>query len=81
MADDAFVDSHKFRRQVWQELVSGESDPERIAKKQRLMQRAVDKALDDLEEHGLVAENDNGYELTDEGEAYEADRQERERST
>jgi Mn-dependent DtxR family transcriptional regulator len=81
MAKDGFVESHKFRRVVWQELVNGESDPERIAKKQHLVQRAVDKALDDLEEEGLVTSEEDGYELTDEGEAYEADRKKRERNT
>jgi Mn-dependent DtxR family transcriptional regulator len=75
------VESHKFRRVVWQELVSGESDPERIAKKQHLVQRAVEKALDDLEEEGLVTADDGEYELTDEGEAYEADRKQRERNS
>jgi DNA-binding PadR family transcriptional regulator len=41
----------------------------------------VEKALDDLEEEGLVTEDGDGYELTDEGEAYEADRKKRERNT
>ncbi len=78
--DDAFVESHKFRRVVWQELTSGESDPEQIAKRQRLVQRAVDQALEDLEDHGLVEQTDDGYELTDEGESYEKDRKRRERN-
>lgn len=78
MASDGFVESHKFRRMVWQELVSGESDPERIAKKQHVVRRAVDKALDDLEEEGLVESTDDGYELTDEGETYEEERKRRE---
>lgn len=81
MAEDAFVESHKFRRVVWQELVAGESDPERIAKKQHLVDRAVEKALDDLEDHGLITETDDGYELTDEGEKYEADRKNRDLNT
>lgn len=78
--DDAFVESHKFRRVVWQELVSGESDPERIAKRQRLVQRAVDQALEDLEEHGLIEQGDDGYELTDEGERFEVERKRRDRN-
>lgn len=81
MAEDAFVESHKFRRVVWQELVAGESDPERIAKKQHLVDRAVESALDDLEEHGLVEETDDGYELTEEGERYEEDRKNRDMNT
>lgn len=79
-SDDAFVESNKFRRQVWQELVSGETDPEQIAKRQRMVQQAVDRALEDLEDHGLVESTDDGYELTDEGETYEEERQRRERN-
>lgn len=79
--DDAFVESHKFRRVVWQELVSGETDPERIAKKQHLIDRAVEKAIDDLEDHGLIEETDDGYALTEEGERFEAERKNRDLNT
>jgi len=72
--DDAFVESHKFRRAVWKQLVAGETDPERIAKKEHIIQRAADQAIQDLEEHGLVEDTGDGFELTEKGEEYEKDR-------
>lgn len=72
--DDAFVESHKFRRAVWKQLVAGETDPERIAKKEHIIQRAAEQAIQDLEEHDLIEDTGDGYELTDEGEKYEQER-------
>lgn len=79
-SNDAFVESDKFRRAVFTEIVAGESDPERIAKKHRLIQRAVDRALDDLVDHGLVEEDGDAYVLTDDGEKYAAERKRRDLS-
>lgn len=72
--NDAFVESDKFRKAVFTEMAAGESDPERIAKKHHLIQPAVNRAVDDLEDHGLIEETDDGYELTDKGERYAAER-------
>lgn len=74
-SNDAFVESDKFRKAVFQGITAGESDPERIAKKNHLIQPAVDRAVDDLEEHGLIEEGEDGYVLTDKGEDYAAERQ------
>lgn len=78
---DAFVESDKFRRAVFTEIVAGESDPERITKKHRLIRPAVDRALDDLVDHGLIEQDGDGYVLTEDGERYEAERKKRELSS
>ncbi len=76
--NDAFVESDKFRKAVFTEIAAGESDPERIAKKHHLIQRAVERAVDDLVDHDLIEEaGDDGYQLTDEGEKYAEDRKRR----
>lgn len=72
--NDAFVESDKFRKAVFTEIAAGESDPERIAKKHHLIQPAVDRAVDDLQERELIEETDDGYELTDKGETYANER-------
>lgn len=74
--NDAFIESDKFRKAVFTEIVAGESDPERIAKKHHLIQRAVDRAVEDLEGHELIETSDDGdgYVLTDKGERYAAER-------
>lgn len=72
--NDAFIESDKFRKAVFTEISAGESDPERIAKKHHLIKRAVDRAVGDLEEHDLIEDGGDGYELTDKGERYAAER-------
>ncbi len=73
-SNDAFIEADKFRKAVFTSIVAGESDPERIAKKNRLIQRAVDRAVEDLEEHGLITGEGDGYALTEKGERYAAER-------
>lgn len=75
--NDAFVESDKFRRAVFTEIASGESDPDRIAKKHHLIKPAVSRAVDDLVDHGLIEEAEDGYQLTEDGERYQADRKRR----
>ncbi len=76
--NDAFVESDKFRKAVFTEIAAGESDPSRIAKKHHLIERAVDRAVEDLVDHDLIeADGEDGYRLTDEGERYAEDRKRR----
>lgn len=76
--NDAFVESDKFRKAVFTEIAAGESDPARIAKKHHLIERAVDRAVEDLVDHDLIeADGEDGYQLTDEGERYAEDRKRR----
>lgn len=69
MTNEGFILENKNRKAVFQELASGETDPERIAKKHHLIERVVDQVLDDLVEEELAEEDGGGYELTDEGES------------
>ncbi len=73
-SNDAFVEADKFRKAVFTGIVAGESDPERIAKKQRLLERGVNRAVEDLEEHGLIEDTDDGYKLTSKGKRYADER-------
>lgn len=75
--NDAFVESDKFRRAVFTEIAAGESDPDRIAKKHHLVKPAVKRAVQDLVDHELIEETDDGLQLTDQGEEYQADRKRR----
>lgn len=68
MGAEGFVASHKNRLAVFKELLAGEGNAERIAKRQRIVGAAVDSALNDLEGHDLIRETSDGYELTEEGE-------------
>lgn len=69
MTNEGFILENKNRKAVFQELASGETDPERIAKKHHLIERVVDQVLDDLVDEELVEQDGGGYELTDEGES------------
>lgn len=75
-SNDAFIEADKFRKAVFTSIVAGESDPKRIAKKNRLIPQAVDRAVEDLEEHELITDagDGDGYELTEKGERYAAER-------
>jgi predicted transcriptional regulator len=70
MTSEGFILENKNRKAVFQELASGETDPERIAKKHHLIERVVDQVLEDLAGEDLITGDDaEGYELTDEGES------------
>lgn len=69
MTNEGFILENKNRKAVFQELASGETDPERIAKKHHLIERVVDQVLEDLVGEDLVTQGADGYELTDEGES------------
>lgn len=77
VVNDAFVESDKFRRAVFTEIAAGEGEADRIAKKHRLVKPAVDRAVQDLTEHGLVEEKGGRLQLTDDGRRFEADRKKR----
>lgn len=68
MGHEGFIVSDKNRKAVFQELASGESDPERIAKKHHLIGRVVERVMGEFREEGLVEDGEDGVVLTDEGE-------------
>jgi len=66
--DEGYILSNKYRRAIFDELASGESDIKRIAKKHRIVSSVVDKVIDDFVRGGVLFKKDNKYVFTEEGE-------------
>jgi hypothetical protein len=52
--DEGFILSNKFRRAVFNELASGETNIQRIAKKHRIIQTIAQRVVDDFINGGIV---------------------------
>ncbi len=68
VSDEGYILSNKFRRAVFDSLISGESRPDRIAKKHRLIKRVVEKVIDDFKANDLIREVNGRIEFTEKGE-------------
>ena len=66
--DEGYILSNKYRRAIFDELASGESDIRRIAKKHRIVSSIVDKVIDDFVKGGVLFKKDDRYVFTEEGE-------------
>jgi len=66
--EEGYILSNKYRRAIFDELASGESDTKRIAKKHRIVLPVVDKIIDDFVKNGILLKKDNRYIFTEEGE-------------
>ena len=66
--DEGFILSNKFRRAIFDGLMSGEKDIDRIAKKHRIIKSVAIKIADDLIKGGLLEKKGNKYLFTKEGE-------------
>ena len=66
--DEGFILSNKFRRAIFDELPSGETDIERIAKKHHIIRIVARKVADDFISGGILEKKSNRYFLTKEGE-------------
>jgi len=66
--DEGFILSNKFRRAVFAELVSGETDIERIAKKHHIIRNVAIRIADDFIREEIIEKKGNRYFLTKEGE-------------
>ena len=66
--DEGYILSNKYRRAIFDELASGESDINRIAKKHRIVSSIADKVIDDFVKSGILLKKDNRYVFTEEGE-------------
>ena len=66
--DEGFILSNKFRRAVFAELVSGETDIERIAKKHHIIRNVAIRIADDFIREEIVEKKGNSYFLTNDGE-------------
>jgi predicted transcriptional regulator len=66
--DEGFILANKFRRVIFDELVAGENDIRRIAKKNRMIPRVAQRIIDEFVYAGIVEKKGNIYIFTDEGE-------------
>ena len=66
--DEGFILSNKFRRVIFDGLVSGETDIDRIAKKHRIIRNVARRVADDFISGGILEKKGNRYFLTKEGE-------------
>jgi len=66
--DEGFILSNKFRRGVFAELVSGETDIERIAKKHHIIRNVAIRIADDFIREEIIEKKGNRYFLTKDGE-------------
>ena len=66
--DEGFILSNKFRRAVFAELVSGETDIERIAKKHHIIRNVAIRIADDFIREEIIEKKGNSYFLTNDGE-------------
>jgi|APFre7841882654_1041346.scaffolds.fasta_scaffold59653_3 predicted transcriptional regulator len=65
--DEGFILANKFRRVIFDELVSGETDIKRITKKNRMIPRVAQRIIDEFITGGIVEKKGNMYVFTDEG--------------
>lgn len=67
MGAEGFIVAHKTRLAVFTEIVAGEHDAKRIAKKHHLVSPAVESALKEMVAQGILKKGAKGYSLTAEG--------------
>jgi predicted transcriptional regulator len=65
--DEGFILANKFRRVIFDELVSGETDIKRITKKNRMIPRVAQRVIDEFVTGGIVEKKGNMYVFTAEG--------------
>jgi predicted transcriptional regulator len=65
--DEGFILSNKFRRVIFDELVSGENDIRRIAKKNRIIPLVAQRIMDEFVVGKIVEKKGNTYVFTEEG--------------
>jgi predicted transcriptional regulator len=66
--DEGYILSNKYRRIIFEGLVSGEKDINFISKKHRIAPIITKKILDDLIKNKIIEKKGNIYQLTKEGE-------------
>jgi predicted transcriptional regulator len=66
--DEGYILSNKFRRAIFDEIASGETDITRIAKKHHIIRNVAFRVADDFISGGIVEKKGNKYILTKEGE-------------
>ena len=66
--DEGYILSNKFRKAIFQEIVSGEDDIKTIAKKHHIPLKIAENIIQDLVNGKLLEEKNRKYVLTREGE-------------
>ena len=66
--DEGFILSNKFRMAIFDEIASGETNIERIAKKHHIVLLVAKKVVNDFISGGILEKKGNKYILTCEGE-------------
>ena len=66
--DEGYIYSNKYRRVIFDQLASGETDIDKIAKKHRIIRNVAIKVADDFISGGILEKKGNKYILTKEGE-------------
>jgi len=66
--DEGYILSNKFRMAIFDELASGESNIERIAKKHHIVPLVAKKVVNDFIDGGILEKKGDKYILTKEGE-------------
>ncbi len=65
--DEGYILSNRFRRIIFDELVSGENDIRRITKKNRMIPSVAQRVIDEFVSGGIVEKKGMRYTFTDEG--------------
>lgn len=71
--DEGYILSNKFRRAIFDELASGETNMERIAKKHRIIRNVAMRVADDFISGGILEKKNSRYVLTEEGKKLASD--------
>ncbi len=65
--DEGYILANKFRRVIFDELVAGETDLRRIAKKNRIIPRVAQRTREEFVAGGIVEKQGTRYVFTEEG--------------
>ena len=66
--DEGYILSNKFRRAIFDDFASGETDINAIAKKHRIIPNVAHRVVDDFITGGVLEKKGNKYILTKDGE-------------
>ncbi len=66
--DEGFILSNKYRRAIFDGLVAGERDIQRIAKKHHIIRLVAQRVIDEFVKGGIVEKQGSSYVFTKEGE-------------
>ena len=65
--DEGYILSNKYRRVIFDDLTSGETNLDRMAKKHHIVRRVVQRVIDEFMNSGIIEKKENTYILTEKG--------------